>query len=584
MSAFARIRSVLSAGVLLASVASCSDSNPPEDTGPCRADEECASDERCVDGVCESALCDGGACGEDAGADATDDVAQDAAEDADADADDGSGDAGRDVIFVDAEADSAPQIPVEWSITPADGATGVALDATIEIVFNQAMNAFRFIPSNFELTPFDGEEVERSLAYFEETFTLTISPPSESDDLLPLTPYTLHISDFVASADGQELGTPAFVTFATTTFDGRAGYEALARAYAPIVLQEVDEPRLDVPTRVDFDSDFELANNLESARAPGPSFAYFDVVESRTHFFVSYLFYYPGSIPRTGIEFEHDWVIAQLVVQKTDEGEPGALRAFATVYHENFNLWRLDPSTSPAGQAPEAGSEDFEGTLDRSDLVDERRPTLFVEGGRHGVCLPDTGTIAGPCAPAEGSRAPFAEEAQALTLSIGDVADRWDGVGSAALSYRLLSFAEAFWALRDRSRPEDGFFGGERSYRAPSVGDDARPGDGATFPASLLSDNAAGAFGDLPFILQSSIEPTSAGVWFVDPAFFWADALTFPETFAISYCFNLYLGIDERGRLDGCPAPTEPESGAEESSAEESDAAESDAGRGDATP
>ena len=44
-------------------------------------------------------------------------------------------------------------------------------------------------------------------------------------------------------------------------------------------------------------------------------------------------------------------------------------------------------------------------------------------------------------------------------------------------------------------------------------------------------------------------------MWFVDPAYFYASYLTFPEVFAITYCFNLYLGIDQRGQIEGCPAP-----------------------------
>ena len=548
------------------SLAACGDASAPEEVGPCRGGEDCAAGETCDDGVCVEAPCEGSGCGaEDAGtADASPardvggaDVGTDDASAEDATAADVVDDAsdGAEEDANPPRPDTGPAIPLEWSISPRSGSTGVPLDATIEIVFNQPMNAFRFIPSNFVLTPFEGDPVERTLAYFEETFTLTIAPPDADALLDPLTPHTLRIADFVATADGQELGAPAFVTFATTTYEGRDAHELLARAYAPIVLQEVDVPRLDVPTRVDFDNDFELANNLESAREPGPSFAYFDVTESRTHHFLTYLYYYPGSVPRTGIEFEHDWVIAQLVVEKTEDDSLGRLRAFSTVYHESFNAWRMDPSFYPDGMVVERGDGELIGDLDVSDLVDGRRPTLFIEGGRHGVCLPSAGTAAGPCSPATGATAPFAEDALALTLSPGELAERWDGADDAQLTYDLLSFPETFWALRDRSGPEDGFFGGERTYRAPEVDEGTRPGDRTTFPASLLSDNADGAFGDLPFILQATIDPTRAGVWFVDPAYFYASYLTFPEVFAITYCFNLYLGIDQRGQIEGCPAP-----------------------------
>ena len=168
-----------------------------------------------------------------------------------------------------------------------------------------------------------------------------------------------------------------------------------------------------MPTRVDFDNDFELANNLESAREPGPSFAYFDVTESRTHHFLTYLYYYPGSVPRTGIEFEHDWVIAQLVVEKTEDDPLGRLRAFSTVYHENFNAWRMDPSFYPDGMVVERGDGELIGDLNVSDLVDGRRPTLFIEGGCHGFACRARGCCRS-VPPTTGTRLP-AEDALALT-------------------------------------------------------------------------------------------------------------------------------------------------------------------------
>jgi hypothetical protein len=564
---FARFALLVSLG-FAGSLGACS-AEDPDGEGPCRGADDCAVNELCVDGACTASSCEGDACPEgsgddtDASADAGlgDDAGRDvgpipdvAPGDATNDAADGSG-TGLDVDGADATSDAADidYGPLAWELVPADRATGVAQDVTIEVRFNQPMNALRFIPRNIELTPFDGEAIERSIAYDAETFTLLLGPTEEQPLLEALTPHTLRLDRLIQAASGETLGEPVFARFATGPAGDTEAYAVLARAYAPVVYQEVESGQLDTFTRVDFDDDFDMTNNEERALPAHPSFAYYDVIESRTHYFLTYAFYYPVSAPRDGLSYEHDFVFAQVVVQKLVDEPLGRLRTFRTVYHENAVAWALEDGFHAPGFVVSAGDSRIEGRLPAASVEDGRRIALFIEGGRHAVCLPNASTVLGPCAPATGDRAPFADGAAGLTLRVADAPDRWDGNGDATVNYLLLSFLETFWALRDRTDDADLLFSGEYLYRAPALPDDTRrPGNGRAFPATLLSDSVEGSFGELPFRLSASLDPDATGVWFVDPAWSLGNAYAFPESFSDTYCYNPYLSIDNRGQLDGC--------------------------------
>ncbi|MFT4704797.1 MAG: hypothetical protein ACI81R_002505 [Bradymonadia bacterium] len=536
----------------------CSDEGEKSE-GPCRSTDDCEVGERCVDAVC---LEDGDAsdAGEGSGdADAAD--ALDATRDIPTDlvapdtGDDGSGDL-PDAVDTEPEVD-IDYGPLTWTITPPDGATGVPVDVDILVTFNQPMNALRFIPSNVQLSPVGGDTIRRSLDWDPETFTLTVATADEISLLRAVTPYRLRLADFIQASTGETLGQVQFSEFATGLYQGFAFHEELAAAYAPTILQEVDTARLDSFSRIDFDGDLVMTNNLANANGTLPGWAYWDIVESRTHFFITYLYYYPASSPRATITFEHDFVAVQVVVQKLDEDPLGRLRAFTTLYHSGFDAWAVEEAFYPPGFNVTEGEREIVGRLPLAAVASARAPTLFIQAGRHSVCLPNAGSPANRCAPSEGERSPFEDDTSGVTWTPGEQPQQWSGVGDETVQYGLRSFVETFWALRNRTDDEDALFSGTTRYSAPAVTEtELRPGDGFSFPTTLLSDAVDGQFGDLPFRLNASVDPQQDGVWFVDPAWFLASALSFPESFSEIYCFNPYLQIDRRLELpEDCTQP-----------------------------
>ena len=555
-----RTASVALASSLLLVASACSDGENFPGTG-CDSSVDCAEGQTCIERICVDDEVDAGA-----------DV-DGAPEDTDP-TDAPAGDAGRDIPPPD-DTDAAPDSngvdetvdepidygPLTFVVEPGPGAEFVPLDASIVVRFNQPMNALRFIPSNLTLSPLHADPLDRLLEYDDVTYSLTIAPTPEMPTMRPVTPHIFRMSEFIAAASGETLGEAWRMEFSTTGYPGRAFPRALAEAYAPVIYQQVEEASIDTFTRVDFDDDLLPANNLSNAVAANYGYVYYDVLESVTHWFVTYMIYYPGSHPREDVTFEHDIVGVQVLVEKTADDPLGRLRAFSTIYHENLNLWAVESGWYPEGEDIGSPVEGIAGRLPADMVEGDRHVSIFVESGRHGVCLPNASTLAGPCAPTGGDTAPFEDDTVGVVYRVAEAALRIGDAPNDALTYSLRSFVEELWQFRNRVGGDDGVYGGEYEYAPPVISEEfLRPGEGELFPTAFLSEHGEGSFGDLPFIFNATRERADQGVWFVDPAWALNELFSLPESFSQDYCFNPFLDIDERDERRGC-TPTDFELG-----------------------
>ena len=160
----------------------------------------------------------------------------------------------------------------------------------------------------------------------------------------------------------------------------------IAYHHAPIHHQEVDrtgnnglEGRADYVTRIDFDGDWDARNDWENAaRYPLPGAAYHSVVETTSHWFVTYMFFHPRDWADGPFETEHenDSEGVLLVVQR-DHTRFGRLEAAVTIAHSDFY------SYVPASGNWSAGNESVDGVLE----IDARngRPETMQEAGGHAL-------------------------------------------------------------------------------------------------------------------------------------------------------------------------------------------------------
>lgn len=99
------------------------------------------------------------------------------------------------------------------SATPADSATGVERDATVQVAFSRAVDPSTVTSSNVALLDPAGSAVAAAVSYDAGTTTATIQPTAA---LAPLTTYTVQLSTGVlAASDGTPLSGPTSWTFTT---------------------------------------------------------------------------------------------------------------------------------------------------------------------------------------------------------------------------------------------------------------------------------------------------------------------------------------------------------------------------------
>jgi hypothetical protein len=151
-------------------------------------------------------------------------------------------------------------------------------------------------------------------------------------------------------------------------------YAAVSRAelalrWAPIHYQDVDATgghalggRSDYITKVDFDGDLNGRNNWDHAGQAGfplAAYAYYSVLETSTHWYITYMFFHPRDWtdhPFFETEHENDAEGVLFAIER-DGSAYGTLRAAVTVAHSDFY------SYTPAGGTWSGGRESVDGTL-----------------------------------------------------------------------------------------------------------------------------------------------------------------------------------------------------------------------------
>ena len=308
----------------------------------CENYTDCRSGEVCHDGVCESGrcenddecgsgfICDHQLCELETSRDGGEEEDTTAAEDV------------NDEVNVDARdtniSETDEPLPVLILETdPPEGATQFPLDGTVSITFNQAMNEFRFTSTdNVQLFDSNAVPIEADILYDQTSFVLSIRP-SNDGNFNPASPHSVRLSRFIGASESSEnLGEPFYLTFSTIGYSNAEFHLSLATRYAPVVYQQTENLDLDTFTEVGFDGDQDPSNNFEHRADDHPGYAYYSVIESETHFFVTYFFYYPGVLLPSGVEREHDTLATTVIVRKT--ADPlGQFQAMNTLY-QSYNL------------------------------------------------------------------------------------------------------------------------------------------------------------------------------------------------------------------------------------------------------
>lgn len=291
----------------------------------------------------------------------------------------------------------------------------------------------------------------------------------------------------------------------------------LALAWAPIHYQDVDQRgahslggRADYITSYDFDGDLDVRNNWEhtaTGRYPLAAHAYYSVVETSTHWFITYMFFHPRDWSNTFFDTEHENdAEGVLVCVHRDGSRYGRIRAAVTVAHHDFY------SYVPRGSGWKRGAETIDGVLQLASYQGGLHPVTAQQAQGHGL-------KARPYYDIHGNGVVYYP-----SLSEAGVPR---GPNDRNVLYRLVDVLAPGGLFDNRDNPA--LF----STRGSFAGDG---GGGCGRGAFSCRSNAAHA----PWAWDDSDDNLPKGALAVDPARLARDYFKVSEAMSVSYTFNPY--------------------------------------------
>ena len=306
----------------------------------------------------------------------------------------------------------------------------------------------------------------------------------------------------------------------------------LARAYAPILYHAVHpvHGRQDLPTRVDFDGDMRGDNNWENFdRFELPPTVYYAVLESASHYFITYHLYHPRDWwwLRIGLHLTHenDGENMQVVIDKAS----GRVVLLFTQAHYSGGVYANPESGFGAGEEPIRGPLTLLDDAGRP-APDGRRAAVFVEAFGHGIYgLADGEVTLGPDGSArfDDHGIVFRPAAEGETIAEPPIDTR------ESVPYALESTTLRLWpGLRDGSLiGQGGLLDGPFPYRDSRLTIDV--------PGYYEADRFSGPFGPdrgiSPFAVDFGFDAGTLGALFFDPARRYAERLRVPAPWSTRY-------------------------------------------------
>jgi hypothetical protein len=305
------------------------------------------------------------------------------------------------------------------------------------------------------------------------------------------------------AAAGTAVAGPTAVPAPPATTAGTATTAAsdadVAQRWAPIHYQDVDQTgtnalggRSDYIAAYDFDGDRDARNNWDNTGNHAlAATAYYSVLETGTHWFVTYMFFHPRDWSDSIFDTEHENDAEGVLVAVQKDGSPfGVLRAAVTVAHTDFF------SYTPSGSTWGAGAENIDGTLQLATSPHDglAHPVTAQEAKGHGLKarpgydIRGDGVVYYPAGRAEVPEHPDDRDVSYRLVDVHTPGGLWEQRANP----QLFASHGTFAGDRSGGCGDGGISCGQNSANAPWGWDDGDDGPGrgalATDPAGLVAN------------------------------------------------------------------------------------------------
>ncbi len=485
--------------------------------------------------------------------------------------------AGEEIVFEDIIPDKTP--PEVVKTVPANEAGNVAIPFTVQVTFSENIRFKETVDkSSFQVTDINGQALDGTFTYDETTFTVTWTPKAGLS-FLQATPYKVTLTTIIQDKVGNHL--KDYVTFSFSTAlppKLNESYAGLAAKYSPLVYQATSKttPQFDYPTSYDFDGQWKamLKDSAIKKAVEIPAWIYWDLVETKTHYFIRYAYYYPIHAGSSSDDnFSNDLSGVTVVVEKRPTERPIAVE---TYYGRNDIEEMLSFITTESGLVPNPSQPSAvlaDGVLAQSQLFPGGHFQSYLRSATHQSCAWAV-TVAynsqDRCVltASDKTNLPIVQ----MAYTDGTAGSFKKGTGgfptstTDAVGYGLRSVMGDWWVRRDHVGT-DSIFSATFSYEAA----EGQPGNGMVLPGTFLdSVNPASSFKGRPpwawgWEPGNGVDylPIGRGIYYIDPEYFFAKrhkvsvGMNAQKVgYSDIYCFNPYLLIDQRGKDGDCsPMP-----------------------------
>ena len=471
---------------------------------------------------------------------------------------------------------------------PASGQAAVAAPWVVTLTFSHPLKAASVGKATiFVLGPGD-IEVAGQFSASGATATFAATGP-----IPPASRIRVVVGPLVQSYAGVGLGEPVTFHFYTAGYGETAPYARLAARYAPTLRQGMGAGAagaLDRLRALDFDGNWSADDNAaHAASAEALGTVGWSVVETRSHWFIGYVFYWPA---RPGIDalppFHNDSAGALVVVDRAPQEVPVALVTWfkAKATEEQWAWVTVESGLLPPGKKPDAYY--LRGALAAADLFPSAQPADtfgcenlagctprrypgYLTAGTHQSCLwldaGSAGLLQVPqCLTSAKVKADLAW-LDYLPQALATTAPPNGANPGPTVAYALQPLHDAWYPHRDETGAgtlfDDVLFAWQ-----PAPG---RPGAGLPKVASIMRNpQKTDDFGRPPWAWgwqAASWYKMPRGALWLDPA--WAlwvrlggeanPALAWDPAkqagMSLDFCFNPWLGIDLRASTACQPGP-----------------------------
>ncbi len=480
----------------------------------------------------------------------------------------------QDYIFPDLMPDLTP--PWIETTSPADNEMGVAVPFVVTVQFTEPMHAITLEAKTVRMHDAGGKEVGLEFEWLdEETSLLQLTP---SGAIFHSSPYSITIDPIVKDKAGNSMGNTFSFTFYTKAVPSLNGYAELAGKYAPLIYQETNttSPQFDYPTRFDLDSDWVAEDNVEFIKGAATTIeptVHYSVTETKSHFFITYAFFYPYRYTEDeSSRFGNDVSGALVVVRKVNEAPVAVETYFKRETDErSFSFITEESQLLPPGKT--FSDLKFDGMLPIATLFPGNRYVAYLSGRKHESCLwldENNGFLDG-CILNTGIKNGMQKIEMNYKNGVVDILKKEGSKfpqAKADVGFALVHLLDSWWARR--ADIGSGKVWAEDYKYQPDTHFANRPTLSTKIPTSFI-DPIGNDYGRPPWAWKhkpgngSSYFDMPRGVWFLDPAVHfklrhdqsngWSDYDTQAGTgWSLEYCFNPYFNLDFRGIWPECTA------------------------------